>query len=104
LIKKTFLQNLLSRKEEAVLNVFKKNDLYDWKPKVPTMLYHGRDDDWVKFSHSQKAYDTMQANGANKVQLVECVTSDKLVTDHANCFVPYLFKSYEFFKQLATDL
>ena len=104
MIKKSFLQDLLSGKEETLLNVFKKNDIYDWKPKASAMLYHGRDDDWVRFSRSQKAYDAMRAKRASKVQFVECVTSDNLATNHADCFVPYLFKSYEFFKQKATNL
>lgn len=104
LLKKSFLQDLLNGKEQAILNAFKANDLYDWKPKAPTMLYHGREDDWVRFSHAQKAYDAMQARGASNVELIECVTSDNLPTNHSNCFTPYLFKSYEFFKQYATDL
>ena len=104
LIKKAFLQDILAGKEEGLLNAFKTNDLYDWKPKAPTMLYHGREDDWVRFSHAQKAYATMQANGATNVQLVECIAEDNQPTNHANCFVPYLLKSYEFFRQYATDL
>ena len=104
LINKTFLQDLLAGKEEGLLNAFKVNDLYDWKPKAPTMLYHGKEDDWVRFSHSQKAYDTMQANGAVNVRLVECIAEAGQPTNHANCFFPYLLKSYEFFNHYVKNL
>ena len=104
LINKIFLQDLLAGKEEGLLNAFKVNDLYDWKPKAPTMLYHGKEDDWVRFSHSQKAYDTMQANGAVNVRLVECIAEAGQPTNHANCFFPYLLKSYEFFNHYVKNL
>lgn len=104
LLNKTFLQDLVNGDEEKLINAFEANDLFNWKPQAPTMLYHGREDDWVRFDHSQKAYDTMQANGKTDLQLVECIAESDMPANHSNCFVPYLFKSYEFFCQYTTDL
>ncbi len=104
LIKKDFLQNIVDGKEQTLVNAFKDNDLFDWAPKSPTSLYQGRDDDWVAFSHAQKAYDTMISNGAVDLQLVECKVANNKPTNHANCFGPYLLTTYKFFLQYATDL
>ena len=104
LLKKSFLLDLLSGKEDKLLEAFEANDIFDWKPKAPTLLYHGKEDDWVKFSHAQTAYDIMLSNGATKVQLVECVVGGNLPANHGNCFGPYLLKSYDFFSQYVTDL
>ena len=104
LMKKDFLQRLLNGEEEAVVNAFKANDLYDWSPKAPTRLYHGRDDDWVYFRQAQLAYDTMRARGADNVELVECKVDAGKLTNHSNCFFPYLFSSYEYFLPFAEDL
>lgn len=46
------------------------NAVHDWKPTVPTQLYHGTADDLVFFFNSQHAYDAMQQQGANQVKLI----------------------------------
>ena len=104
LFNKDFLQRVVDGNEPSLVNAFKANDLYDWSPKAPTILYHGREDDWVSFSNAQLAYDTMLARGVTNLELVECEIELNQVTNHANCFVPYLFSSYAFFLQFATDL
>ena len=104
LFKKEFLQRLLNGEEDALLNAFKQNDVYDWSPKAPLSLYHGKDDDWVPFSHSQLTYDTMRARGVDNIELIECNAGANQITNHANCFVPYLFSSYEFYLRYARDL
>lgn len=104
LLKKDFLERLVNGQEVALLNAFKANDLFNWNPKAPTQLFHGRDDDWVVFSHAQVAYDQMKSNGATDLELVECSVRNNQATNHANCFVPYLFSSYEFFSKYAKDL
>ncbi len=104
LFNKDFLQRAVDGNEPALSNAFKINDVFDWSPKAPTRLYHGRDDDWVAFSHAQTAFDTMLARGVSNIELVDCVVNAGEETNHANCFVPYLFSSYDFFLQFATDL
>jgi len=104
LFKKDFIDQLLNGEKQAVINAFKDNDVYDWKPKAPTRLFHGVDDDWVPFEQSQITYDAMIANGSQNLQLVECTVADNKPTNHANCFFPYLLASYQFFLQYASDL
>jgi len=104
LLQKSFLEDVVNGNAEELVNAFKDNDLLDWKPEAPTQLYHGRDDDWVVFSHAQTALDNMIANGATDIELVECEVVDNKPTNHANCFEPYLLSSYEFFLKYANDL
>jgi len=104
LFKLDYVQKLLNDEKPTVNNAFEDNDVYNWKPKAPTRLFHGVDDDWVPYEQSQIAYDAMTANGATDVQLINCETVGKIPTNHANCFIPYLFSSYDFFLRYANDL
>jgi len=104
LLKLDYIQKLLNDEEPTVISAFEDNDVFDWKPKAPTRLFHGVNDDWVPYEQSQIAFDTMTANGATNVQLVDCVTAGNIPTNHANCFIPYLFSSYKFFLLYANDL
>ncbi len=104
LFNKEFIQRFVNGEEPALLNAFKANDLLDWNPKSPTRLYHGQDDDVVAFNHSQTAYNEMISRGVTNLELTECIVDAGTVTNHANCFTPYLFSSYEFFLRYATDL
>jgi fermentation-respiration switch protein FrsA (DUF1100 family) len=65
----SFREAILSNTDTSMLNAFKDNDIYDWKPKAPVTLLHGTADDFVPFYNSQTAYDAMQARGANAVTL-----------------------------------
>jgi predicted esterase len=102
--KKEILEQLLNGEKESLLNAFKDNDVYDWSPKAPVRLYHGKNDDWVPFKHSQTAYDTMRARGVTNIELAECDAGQGRETNHANCFYPYLASSYAFFLRYANDL
>jgi len=104
LLNRHYLKKIVNGEEKAVVDAFKDNDLIDWVPKAPTQLFHGKEDDWVNFSHSQAAFDKMIMNGSTKLQLVECQTPNNESTNHANCFIPYLFSSYQFFLQYADNL
>ena len=104
LLKLDYIQQLLHDEKPAVLSAFEDNDVYDWKPKAPTRLFHGVDDDWVPYEQSQIAFDAMTANGATDVQLINCETVGKMPRNHTNCFIPYLLSSYKFFLQYADDL
>lgn len=103
LLNKDFLERLVNGQEKAVTEAFEKNDVFDWSPRAPTRLFHGRDDDWVSFKHSQTAYDAMVAKNAS-VELVDCVVDQGFLTNHRNCFTPYLFFTYDFFLEYAKDL
>jgi pimeloyl-ACP methyl ester carboxylesterase len=64
-----FREEILKNIDQPMLNAFKDNDIYDWRPTAPVMLLHGTDDDFVPFYNSESAYEAMQAKGAKRVQL-----------------------------------
>ena len=104
LLKKDFIQRLVNGEEKEVSAAFKNNDLVDWAPQAPTRLFHGREDDWVNFKHTQTTYDAMLAKKAPSVELIECEVAASLVANHGNCYSPYLYFTYDFFLQYASDL
>ncbi|MFD1141889.1 alpha/beta hydrolase family protein [Larkinella insperata] len=55
--------------DTGFLNAVKDNDVYDWKPKTPTTLYHGTADNLVFYFNSKDALDAMKARGATNVTL-----------------------------------
>ncbi|MGV3559315.1 alpha/beta hydrolase family protein [Larkinella arboricola] len=55
--------------DTGFLNAVKDNDVYDWKPKTPTTLYHGTADNLVFYFNSEDAEKAMKARGATNVKL-----------------------------------
>ena len=55
--------------ETALLAAVTDNDVFDWKPKTPTRLYHGDKDTYVPYVNSVTAADAMKKRGAD-VELV----------------------------------
>ncbi len=49
--------------DTGFLNAVKDNDIFDWKPKTPTRLYHGTADVTVYPFTSENAYNAMKAKG-----------------------------------------
>ncbi len=78
--------------DTALLNAVKDNDVFDWKPKTPTQLYHGTADTYVPFFNSQTAYDAMQKRGATNVQLISIAGGD-----HGSSVQNYLLGTISFF-------
>ncbi|GAB3905408.1 hypothetical protein GCM10028803_36230 [Larkinella knui] len=78
--------------ETGFLNAVKDNDVYDWKPKTPTYLYHGTADKLVFYFNTQDAYDAMKKRGATKVEIMPI--KDK---DHATAVTDYLLGTYMYF-------
>lgn len=64
-----FRNGLSSGSDTRMHAAFRDNNVYDWKPKAPTALFHGTADDYVPFFNSQRAYDAMRARGATQVEL-----------------------------------
>ncbi|RSK31082.1 alpha/beta hydrolase family protein [Hymenobacter metallilatus] len=64
-----FRQAVLSGSDAALRASLTDNDIFDWKPKAPTALFHGTADDYVPFFNSQDAYNAMRARGAAQVEL-----------------------------------
>lgn len=55
--------------DTALLTAVADNDVFDWKPKTPTRLYHGDKDTYVPYFNSVTAADAMKKRGAD-VELV----------------------------------
>jgi len=63
-------QSLINGTDTALMNAVKDNDIFDWKPKTPTLLLHGNADTYVPYFNTQTAYDAMIKRGATNVKLI----------------------------------
>ncbi|TAH18393.1 MAG: hypothetical protein EAZ08_11645 [Cytophagales bacterium] len=87
----TFRDGVINSTDVPIMNALKDNDIFDWKPQVPTLLVHGRADDFVIPLNSQSAYDAMRKRGATNVELA-------LVDGNHGTAVPaYILQMYSFF-------
>ncbi|MCE7066198.1 S9 family peptidase [Dyadobacter sp. CY326] len=87
----SFKKDLNDGKDEGFVAAIADNDVYNWKPKVPTQLYHGDADKLVFYFNSEKAYTTMKALGAN-VQLITVPGGD-----HSSSLSVFLLGTRQFF-------
>jgi len=87
----SFKKNLNDGSDVGFINAISDNDVYNWKPKTPTRLYHGNADKLVFYFNSEKAFTTMKALGAN----VELITIPN--GDHASSITSYLAGTLAFF-------
>jgi pimeloyl-ACP methyl ester carboxylesterase len=55
--------------DTALLTAVADNDIFDWKPKTPTRLYHGDKDTYVPYFNSSTAAEAMKKRGA-EVELI----------------------------------
>jgi len=87
----TFINGVVNATDAPLMNALKDNDVFDWKPQVPTLLVHGRTDDFVIPLNSQTAFDAMRKRGATNVELA-------LVDGNHFTAVPaYILQMYSFF-------
>jgi alpha-beta hydrolase superfamily lysophospholipase len=71
LLNPTFRTDLTATGKEAVLKTaLRLNSFFDWYPKVPTRLYHGREDEIVPYKSTQTTYDSFKSAGAPNVTLI----------------------------------
>jgi pimeloyl-ACP methyl ester carboxylesterase len=80
--------------DKGLLDAFADNDVYKWKPKTPTRLYHGTSDPLVFFLNSQNAYDAMQKLGATNVELIPIVDGT-----HSSSILLFLVGTQQFFDE-----
>lgn len=78
--------------DTALLNAVKDNDVFDWKPKTPTQLYHGTADTYVPYFNSQTAVEAMKKRGATNVELIPVQGGD-----HGSSVQTYLLGTLSFF-------
>lgn len=87
-----FAKGIADGTDTGFLNAVKDNDVYDWKPKTPTRLYHGDADQLVFYFNSVNAFNAMKARGATNVSLITLKGKD-----HATAVQDFLLGTYEFF-------
>ncbi|WP_337041281.1 alpha/beta hydrolase family protein [Emticicia sp. 17c] len=78
--------------DTALVNAVKDNDIFDWKPKTPTLLTHGDADSYVPYFNTKTAYDAMIKRGATNVKL-NTVSGG----DHDTSIQKYLLDTIAFF-------
>ena len=80
--------------ETGFLAAIGDNDVYNWKPKTPTRLFHGDADPLVFYFNSVNAEAAMKKQGAADVQLVPITGGT-----HATSITPYLIGTLSFFQE-----
>ena len=93
IFKDSFVKGINDGTDTAFLNAVADNDVYDWKPRTPTQLYHGTADQLVFYFNSKNAYDAMRARGATNVELIEIKGGD-----HGSSLTSYLLGTLSFFQ------
>jgi len=71
------------------------NDIYDWKPIAPTLLFHSQYDEIVPYFNSADAIEAMQKLGTQNITLAKCGLN--LLGSHVACAPVYLSRAKFFF-------
>jgi len=88
----SFIKGINDGTDTGFLNAVADNNVYDWKPRTPTQLYHGTADRLVFYFNSKNAYDAMTKRGATNVTLVPIEGKD-----HDTALQSYLLGTLTFF-------
>ncbi len=88
----SFRKGVNDSTDTQFINAVKDNDIYDWKPRTPTQLYHGNADQQVFYFNSVDAINAMKKRGATNVELI---TLDG--KDHGEGISDFLVGTYQFF-------
>ncbi|ACT94463.1 alpha/beta hydrolase family protein [Dyadobacter fermentans] len=88
----SFKKALNDGTDKAFIDAIADNDVYDFKPKTPTQLYHGTDDPLVFFFNSENAYNAMQKRGATNVEFIKVNKGT-----HSSSILPFLLGTQAFF-------
>lgn len=88
----SFKKALNDGTDKAFIDAIADNDVYDFKPKTPTQLYHGTDDPLVFFFNSENAYNAMQMRGATNVEFIKVNKGT-----HSSSILPFLLGTQAFF-------
>ncbi len=91
----SFKKGINDGTDTGFLNAVKDNDVFDWKPKTPTRLYHGTADVTVFPFTSENAANAMKAKGATDVQYVPLTGKN-----HGTAISDYLQATFLFFSSI----
>lgn len=94
-----FLALLQGSGSHPLKDAFALNNIYDWSPNAPTLLYHDVQDEVVPYSNTVKAIETMEANGSTSISYKGCA-----LNGHVECAVPYALEALSFLSIYAEDL
>lgn len=88
----SFKKALNDGTDKAFLDAIADNDVYNFKPKTPTQLYHGDKDPLVFYFNSVNAYNAMQKLGAANVTFIPVPNGT-----HSSSVLPFLIGTQAFF-------
>jgi pimeloyl-ACP methyl ester carboxylesterase len=87
-----FKKGVMDGTDTKFLDAVKDNDIFDWKPKTPTRLYHGDADPLVFYFNSETAFKAMTAKGATNIEFFTTKGGD-----HATTIQDYFLGTFSFF-------
>lgn len=93
-LKKEFLDEFKSDMNHPLRLVIAQNNVLNWKPNSPIRLYHGTKDLNVLYENALVAKRKLEANGADKIQIIEPIKNG----NHSTTVIPYLIDSLEWFE------
>ncbi|MFK8160848.1 MAG: T9SS type A sorting domain-containing protein [Lewinella sp.] len=76
-----------------LFNAYNDNDVFDWAPQSPTLIYYCNADETVNPAQSILADTTMRANGSTGI-----VLEDGGPLDHGACAIPAAIRALRFFQ------
>jgi len=89
----SFKKALNDGTDQDFIKAIADNDVYNWKPKTPTRLYHGTSDQLVFPFNSVNAEAAMKKQGATDIQFIPIPGGD-----HGSTITPYLLGTLAFFQ------
>jgi pimeloyl-ACP methyl ester carboxylesterase len=90
----SFKKALNDGTDKNFINAVADNDVYNWKPRTPTRLYHGNADPLVFYFNSVNAVAAMKKLGAANVELITVPNGT-----HSSSITPFLLGTYTFFTE-----
>ncbi|TDE12732.1 alpha/beta hydrolase family protein [Dyadobacter psychrotolerans] len=90
----SFKKALNDGTDKSFVDAVADNNVYNWKPKTPTRLYHGDKDPLVFYFNSVNAVTAMKKLGAPNVELITVAGGT-----HASSVTPFLLGTYTFFTE-----
>lgn len=90
----SFKKALNDGTDKGFIDAIGDNDVYNWKPKTPTRLYHGTQDPLVFYFNSENTFNAMKALGANNVQFIPVPSGT-----HSSSIPAFLLGTLDFFTQ-----
>ena len=85
-----------------VIDKIAENNIFDWTPTSPTLLFHGKYDEVVPYLNSEHARDAMIKNGTQNLTFEGCGL-DRLGT-HVVCALPFIRRAKFFFEDYNPEL